>query len=210
MLQLKETEFGFVYGGRRPAADGRYYWRISTHFQPGFTQIPSQTWDGSGSWVIPIDDEHSWWFTVSPSGYRAAAGAPEREHVVMMPGSFRQTHNKDNDYLIDREVQRTENFTGLPGNRVQDAMVTESMGPIFDRSREHLGTTDQAIIFFRRQLIRWARQLADGVEPAVLRDPALFRARPIDVITDEAEMMPIWEADHAEHVRPEVAAKITV
>ena len=45
------------------------------------------------------------------------------------------------------------NYTGLPGNRVQDAMVTESMGPVYDRRNEHLGTTDQAIIFFRRQLI---------------------------------------------------------
>src|SRR5947208_1103421 len=82
-----------------------------------------------------------------PPGYRAAAGAPEREHVVLIPGTFRQTHNKDNDYLIDREVQRTVNFTGLPGNHVQDSCVTESMGPIYDRTREHLGTTDKTVIF---------------------------------------------------------------
>ena len=190
-LELEETDFGFVYGGRRPTLDGRFYWRITAHIQPWFSEIPSTTWDGSGSFVVPQDDEHSWWFTVSPPGVRPAAGAHEREHVVLIPGTFRQTHNKDNDYLIDREKQRTENYTGLPGNRVEDAMVTESMGPIYDRSKEHLGTTDQAIIFWRRQLLRWALDLENGIEPTILSDPSVFRARPIDIITDEPEMLPI-------------------
>ena len=208
VLQLRETDFGFVYGGRRPTSDGRYYWRITAHIQPWFTEIPSQTWDGNGTFVVPMDDEHSWWFTVSPQGYRPAAGAPDREHVVLIPGTWRQTHNSDNDYLIDREIQRTVNFTGLPGNRVQDSMVTESMGPIYDRSQEHLGTTDQAIIFFRRQLIRWARQLAQGIEPPILGDPALFRARPIDVITDEPNLQPIWDADRAAYLAQVAAVAV--
>jgi phenylpropionate dioxygenase-like ring-hydroxylating dioxygenase large terminal subunit len=199
-LQLKETEFGFVYGGRRVTRDGKYYWRVTAHIQPWFTEIPSQTWDGNGSFVVPMDDEHSWWFTISPPGYRPAAGAPEREHVVLIPGSFRQTHNKDNDYLIDREMQRSVNYTGLPGNRVQDAMVTESMGPIYDRTREHLGTSDKAIIFFRRQLLKWALDLEKGIEPPLLRDPSLFRARPVDIVTDEPNLLPIWEADRAAHL----------
>ena len=93
-LELQETDFGFVYGGRRPTLDGRYYWRITAHIQPWFSEIPSQTWDGSGSFVVPQDDEHSWWFTVSPTGVRAAAGAPEREHVVLIPGTFRQTNKR--------------------------------------------------------------------------------------------------------------------
>src|SRR5206468_12626054 len=103
-------------------------------------------------------------------------------------------------YLIDREIQRTQNYTGLPGNRVQDAMVTESMGPIYDRRSEHLGTTDQAIIFFRRQLIRMARGLEKGIEPPILSDPTLFRVRPIDIVTDQPELEPIWQADRAGHL----------
>jgi phthalate 4,5-dioxygenase len=48
--------------------------------------------------------------------------------------------NKDNDYLIDRPRQRTFNYSGLPGNRVEDAAMTESMGPIYERTRKYLGT----------------------------------------------------------------------
>jgi hypothetical protein len=53
-----------------------------------------------------------------------------------------------------------------------------SMGPIYDRTREHLGTTDQMVIATRRKLIRAARQLRDaGVMPPASQDPAAYRAR---------------------------------
>ena len=50
-------------------------------------------------------------------------------------GRFRLAQNKDNDYLIDREAQRTSSYTGIAGIHQQDQAVTESMGPIFDRRR---------------------------------------------------------------------------
>ena len=204
-LQVKETDFGFVYGGRRETNDGKYYWRVTAHIQPFFTEIPGAGWEGSGSFVVPVDDENSWWFTISPPGFRPAAGQPDREHVVLIPGTFRQTNNSSNDYMIDREMQRSVNYTGLLGNRIQDAAVTESMGAIYDRRDEHLGTTDQAIIFFRRQLLKWARQLEQGIEPAILSDPTLFRARPVDIVSDEPNVEPIWEADRRAHLAEPIA-----
>jgi nitrite reductase/ring-hydroxylating ferredoxin subunit len=204
-LQIKETGFGFVYGGRRKTKDGQNYWRITAHIQPWFTEIPGPGWEGSGNFVVPVDDEHSWWFTVSPPGVRAAAGQPDREHVVLIPGTFRQTHNADNDYMIDREMQRTVNYTGMLGNRIQDSAVTESMGPIYDRTHEHLGRSDQAIIFFRKQLIRMALDLEQGIEHPMLNDPTVFRARPVDITTDIPDMAPIWEADRREHLAEELA-----
>ncbi len=124
---------------------------------------------------------------------------------MLIPGTFRQTLNKDNDYMIDREMQRTVNYTGLPGNRVQDSAVTESMGPIYDRTREHLGTSDLAIIFFRKQLIAMARDLANGIEHPMLNDPTLFRARPVDIVSDEPNMAPLWEADRLRHLSEPLA-----
>jgi phenylpropionate dioxygenase-like ring-hydroxylating dioxygenase large terminal subunit len=208
-LQLKETDFGFFYGGRRDTADGQYYWRITPFVLPTFTSIPSQNWDGGGFYIVPVDDEHCWWFVISPGGTRMAPGAPTHPYVELIPGSWRQTRNGDNDYLIDREMQRTENYTGLPGNRVQDAMVTESMGPIFDRRNERLGTTDLAMIFMRRQLIRLARQLEQGIEPPLFHDATLFRVRPVDIVTSEPNVEPLWEADHKEHMNNVQKAMIT-
>src|SRR5262249_16211553 len=62
---------------------------------------------------------------------------------------FRSKANRENDYLIDRDVQRTESFTGIDGINVQDRAIQESMGRIVDRSKEHLGPADKAIIQMR-------------------------------------------------------------
>ena len=40
---------------------------------------------------------------------------------------------------------------------MEDAVVQESMGPIFDRSTEHLGTTDIAVVRMRRLMLQSVR-----------------------------------------------------
>jgi hypothetical protein len=57
----------------------------------------------------------------------------------------------------------------------QDFMVTETMGPIYDRSQEHLGTSDKAIIRMRRLLIAAAKRLADGGEPPAVAPDLDYR-----------------------------------
>ena len=88
-------------------------------------------------------------------------------HTPLVPGTFRPTANKDNDYLIDRAAQRAgKTFSGVTGIAMQDASLQESMGPIVDRTREKLVSTDNGIIMARQRLIRAARALADkGVTP---------------------------------------------
>lgn len=78
----------------------------------------------------------------------------------------------------DRESQRTATFTGIPTVRLQDSAMTTSMGPIFDRTREHLGTTDSAIVQARRLLIAAARALREQATPPPGADhPEIFRVR---------------------------------
>ena len=201
VLQLMETGFGFVYGGRRPRAEGDYYWRVTPFVLPTFTSIPNPFWGGGGIFVIPQDDEHCWWWTVSePQPFYTNAGL---QYIELIPGTWRQTRNKDNDYLIDREMQRSLNFTGLPTNRVQDAAVTESMGTIYDRSHEHLGTSDQAITYMRRHLIKLAEQLQQGIELPIMSDASLHRVRPININTDQPDLQPLWLGDHTAHIKGE-------
>jgi hypothetical protein len=83
-----------------------------------------------------------------------------------------------NDFLMDREVQRTMNFTGIPTIRLQDSAMITSMGSVIDRTREHLGTTDSMVIATRRKLIKAAKLLRDeGIMPPASRNPAAYRAR---------------------------------
>ena len=66
---------------------------------------------------------------------------------------------------MDREQQRSATMTGIHGFAAQDQALQESMGPIVDRTRERLGTSDTAIIAMRRLLLQEIRDLQDAREP---------------------------------------------
>ena len=91
--------------------------------------------------------------------------------------------NKANEYQLDRELQRTYNFTGIYGVNDQDRAIEEGMGPIQDRTTEHLGTSDTAIIAARRGLMRAARELQQGIEPFQASHGDIYRVRAMDVNT---------------------------
>ncbi|TMQ19272.1 MAG: Rieske 2Fe-2S domain-containing protein [Candidatus Rokuibacteriota bacterium] len=199
-----DTEFGTSYGAYRPAEADTYYWRIAHFLFPFFTMIPTGILGVQvlvRAWV-PIDDEHVMFWSIGVPRSRegragtggastlalggrpvAAAGARVGD-VEFLPdttdwtGRFRLTQNKDNDYLIDRAAQRTQSFTGIAGIHQQDQAVTESMGPIVDRTQEHLASSDAMVIRTRRRVITAARALRDGgvVPPGVDR-PEVYRHR---------------------------------
>ena len=94
-------------------------------------------------------------------------------------GRFNLTQNMENDYLIDRYDQASgKSYTGIPGIRQQDMAMVETMGPIYDRTHEHLGTTDSMIIRARRRWIAAAKAFRDhGVLPETVDNPRLYRQR---------------------------------
>ena len=119
-----------------------------------------------------------------PAGGSAPGGGfdylPETSGWV---GKFRLTQNASNDYGLDREDQRSRSYTGIPGIHQQDQAITESMGPIYDRSHEHLGTSDAMVIRTRRRLVNAAKALSrDGALSPGVDDPAIYRYRSGGVI----------------------------
>ena len=67
--------------------------------------------------------------------------------------------------MIDRKAQKTLGYSGIEGINTQDHAIQESMGPIVDRSQEHLGASDKAIIAMRRMLLQAAHSLGQGISP---------------------------------------------
>ena len=204
-----DTEFGTSYGAYRPAEADTYYWRIAHFLFPFFTMIPTGILGMQvlvRAWV-PVDDNHiMFWSIAAPrsrvgkgaaggaaglsAGGRPVAAAGSRaggfEFLPDSPdwtGKFRLAQNKDNDYLIDRDAQRTTSYTGIAGIHQQDQAVTESMGPIYDRTQEHLGSSDAMVIRTRRRVINAARALRDNATtPPGVDDPAVYRYRSGGVI----------------------------
>jgi phthalate 4,5-dioxygenase oxygenase subunit len=211
-LIVLQTPFGFVYGAKRAALeDGRFHWRLTTFALPTFTAIPGPRLGGC-FFVIPRDDETSWWFMIRPKLDDAPQtpldlasrdpygmllyGRPFSADLSLEPNSWRLARNGSNDYLIDRQMQRNVNYTGLPTNRVQDAAVTESMGAIYDRTQERLGAADTAIIQMRRLLMQLATDLQNGKEPDLPRHADWFRQAPLEVVTEEEDLPRLWESHH--------------
>ncbi len=142
---------------------------------------------------IPADDEHCWVVCISWRTDRPASAEEieswrngDVQHRRVIPGTTTPVDRAYNHYLIDREEQSTRSFSGIRGIRAQDAMVTESPGPIVDRSKEHLGTSDRAVIAVRRCLLDAARSLADGHEPPTGEGGAIYRGRPHQALHDDA------------------------
>src|SRR5207249_4117582 len=92
----------------------------------------------------------------------------------------------DNDFLIDRELQRTGSFTGMPTVRIDDSAMTTSMGPIMDRTHERLGSGDVMIIRTRARLLKAALALREhGTPPPTVEHPEACRVRATNVVLPE-------------------------
>ncbi len=187
---VAETAYGAVYGGYRAAEADTDYWRIAQFLLPFWTMVPTGVLGEqcvARAWV-PIDDEHTMFWHFSALPRRAPDAGPEGRPAefiqgrgAVLPnssdwlGRWRLAANQENDYLLDRELQRTASYTGIRGIHVQDQAITESMGPICDRSAEHLGTSDRMIIKVRQRLLSAARELRDeGIVPPTVDQPELY------------------------------------
>jgi hypothetical protein len=170
---VKKTDYGLVIAVRRNAEEDTYYWRLTQFLLPSHTMIPYQKgFSIHGHCWVPRDDETCWVWTMS---WNPEAPLSEEEwkaireetfvHARVAPVTFRPDRNKENNYLIDRNRQRTESMTGIHGFAAQDQAIQESMGPVVDRTRERLGTSDTAIIGMRRLLLQEIRALQQNQEP---------------------------------------------
>ena len=180
-FHVEDTDGGILIGAKRNAEEDSYYWRISRWLFPWITMIPREPKGSARSGlIVPIDDENCWFFLVRWDPYKPLEGEyTEAPRDGMIPGTWLGKANKSNHYMIDRQVQNTETFSGIPDRmgRAQDAAMTDSMGAIVDRTEEHLGTTDAAIIRMRRRLIQGANDLQEGIEPYAASHPEVFKVR---------------------------------
>ncbi len=184
---VQPQPFGLMIAARRNADPGRYYWRINQVMLPYYTLVAGSLDQNSffmHLWV-PTDDVHTDVWTVVWRT-RRPMNAEERDamfhgpyaHVASYePATHTLRGNHRNRFFQDRQVQKTETFSGLSGIREQDAAMTVGMGPVVDRTKEHLGTADAAVIATRRILMKAAKALQAGEEPYAATHGACYRDR---------------------------------
>jgi phthalate 4,5-dioxygenase len=216
-FEVVDMPYGVAIGAGRVAENDMRYWRITQFLMPFWSMTGPYGEDPirqTRAWV-PIDDETSFLFAVTfhplrplteqeIAGMEAGSGAGYVGVNNFLPptsepfGAWRPQVGQANDYAWSREHQRTTFFSGIPDFWAQDAAVQETMGAIYDRGQEHLGTSDLGIIRVRQQLLAAARKLREeGVAPISAEDPSVYRARGAAVLIPAAES---W-FDSSEHHR---------
>jgi len=176
LVEVDVTDYGYCYAGIRPLDEADQHVR-AYHLVLPFHQIrPSRLDDGTptvaGHIWVPMDDATTMVYNWVASVLDKPLPEDERSESRLGNGpadvdqkTFRGKRNRANNYLLDRHVQKTETFTGIDGINVQDRAVQESMGPVVDRSKEHLGPADRAVIQARRLLLDAVRAVQKGEAP---------------------------------------------
>ncbi|MCU1344294.1 MAG: hypothetical protein JWL70_560 [Acidimicrobiia bacterium] len=173
---VERTSYGLDAAALRPLPDGSTYLRTTRYLMPFISLVPGSP-DSEMPGVIfitsPIDDHHHNLFFGAWSHTKDLVGpgmpVPEAQLPLMGNRPY-DPHNfggfdgdRDSNYGQDREAMKNGHFSGFVGNLLQEDMVTQaSMGSILDRTREHLSTSDVAIIQARRLLLEALADNAAG------------------------------------------------
>ena len=197
-FHVADTESGVLIGAQRDAYDDLCYWRITQFMLPFHTMVGVYGDNPSRSarvW-IPVDDTTTLVVGILYHPLRALtedevlrarengggagfiADSNFRPPTTGPFGAWIPKAGSENDFFFDRELQRTRSFSGIPEFWAQDGGVQIGMGAIYDRTQEHLGTTDRAIIRTRKRLLDAARALEfDDVTPPGVEDPSIYQVR---------------------------------
>ena len=179
-LDAEETSYGMRAISIRTVGTGQIYVRTSPYMMPSFSIVPGPPTAkfeeddirGFRFWV-PIDDQTTWLYILNMR--KKPFTDEERKSLRSWIGAdYRRIRNLGNNYLQNRELQRTASYTGIEAFNPaeQDGCATESMGAIWNRSKEHLGYSDKTIIALRKMLLRLVSDVAEGREPRhIIRDP---------------------------------------
>lgn len=202
-LLIEETPYGFRTYTQRVANEREHYVRVTNFIMPSCSAFvgtarvdpavkPADENDGCQMhWHVPIDDHHHWkyvivvrWDGPIDRPYVHGQCAAELNEFYELEGNRRNRYRQNR-----REMARGETYIGMGRNfQLHDKFATESQRPISDRTREHLGVTDRAVITMRRQLLEAIDHVRAGKEPLLVsRDPTLD---PLEDLVVKAAFIP--------------------
>ncbi len=177
-IEVEETEFGLDISAARFTEGGQGYVRVSNFIMPNLATFPAgvPVDEGYGvHWHVPIDDEHHWKYWIVYNKVRPIdENAVQRMEGVSedFVAPYHLGRTKSNRYQQSRSEMQAKTFIGMGSNfSVHDKFAVEGEGVIQDRTTEHLGYSDKAIIAARQLLLRAIKSLDDGATPLhVIRD----------------------------------------
>jgi phthalate 4,5-dioxygenase len=171
-IEAEDTGYGFRYAAIRIPTENpetERYVRVTLFVLPFLCCIPRPLEKEKYAHIqvfVPVDDERTMYYGIffSQDGSHVDDEETRREYHAV-PGvdldrNWFKLATEANWYNQDRAAMKQGDWTGIKGFSNQDMACQESMGPIVDRTAEHLGTSDKAIIRMRKRMIDAARTYA--------------------------------------------------
>jgi len=172
-IEVEETDYGFRIVTLRQISDASTHVRVTNLVFPNAFMIPMSREMTISQWHVPIDDTKHYWYAIFTSFDKPVDKETmrnQRLELYQLP-DYIPNRNKSNDYGFDPHEQAHETYTGMGADiNVHDQWACESMGAIQDRTQEHLGTSDKAIIAYRRLLRQAMEQAGKGEKPILVVD----------------------------------------
>jgi len=204
VFETLDTNAGVIIGARRNAEEDSYYWRITQFLMPFYSMIPGSLdpiGNVGGHCWIPLDDEHTMTWSITcnhshpitqeehgqmssyPGGGINYGRGGMKPATSQFGGKWIPELCRENDFGLDWELMKNKLFFGIEQFGTQDSAIQETMGRVFDRSREHLGSADTGVIRFRRSVIAAATALRDnGTTPPGVDTPEDYWARSASLV----------------------------
>lgn len=211
-LEAENTSYGFSYAAvRRPrtAEDRDRHLRISHFVAPFYGQFPANDLftDAHANLqaFVPMNDHETMQYYIlydrdQPLEESLRESLLRDDESLGLDAEYRRRAGRHNNWLQDRgAMRRGESGSGLGGLTNEDMGIQESMGPIYDRTRERLGTSDVAVIRMRRIMLRAARAFeSDESEPLGRSVGDTLRAiRSVDRLAPVTEPWQTFAADRS-------------
>src|SRR4029079_4394773 len=93
---------------------------------------------------------------------------------------YKPIHNRANGWGFDAEQQRRATYTGMGFDiNIHDQFACESPGRISDRTKENLGSSDKAIVLYRRLLVDAIQKTGKGERTLMMLDQDQTAALPV-------------------------------
>jgi nitrite reductase/ring-hydroxylating ferredoxin subunit len=178
-ISVTRTDYGMRLITLRKIDDRTTHGRSTHILFPQTFVIPMNAEMTITQWHVPVDDHGCYWYSIFTSFTAPVDKKTMREQrLKTYPApDYKPIYNRANGWGFDAEQQTRSTYTGMGFDiNIHDQFACESPGPIADRTRENLGSSDKGIVLYRRLLVDAIQKTARGEKTPMMLDAAAARA----------------------------------
>jgi phthalate 4,5-dioxygenase oxygenase subunit len=199
-IRVEKTEYGMRLQTLRRISDAQTHVRVTNILFPQAFVIPMNAEMTITQFHVPVGDTGCYWYSI----FTSFAGPVDKDTMraqrlrTYPAPDYKPIFSRSNGWGFDAEEQKSKTFTGMGFDiNIHDQFACESQGPIADRTKENLGTTDKGIVLYRRLLVDAINRNEKGETPLMVLEPqkaqALTGPVTIDGVGPTAAMDEYWK-----------------